>query len=552
VPKKSNNRSPFPALESIESRVMLSSSPKLVMGPALKQSTPATAVIAPGAHAAKSSVRAAVRPTVRTAIPTVAVSPAATGLTGAYFRGVKFKFPVVTRTDGNINFVWGNGAPDPALVGHAFSVRWNGQITPQFSEKYTFTTLSDDGVRLWIGGQLVIGDWSDHTVTADRGSIVLQAGQAYDFRLDYFENGDPPAVIRLSWASPSQSKQVVPPSAFTTIGTVDLAASPPPAPAPVPAPPAPTPPDAPTNLAASAVSQTQIRLNWSDVAAESGFVVERSADGSTGWATIATIAAGQTQFDDIGLTASTAYFYRVHATSDAGVSTPSNVATATTATPPPPAPRIVYGLTNGGNIEKINTATASTTEIGTLLFGTAAADRDPTSGKFYYVEQNTSTPQVAVWDPATKTNSLIARISLSESVLRAAFRADGTLFITAGNGDLYTINTITGAPTLVGTITSGGSQLATSTGDMAFTADGRLYLDTEGKLYSVNTVTLNASYLGTTGTVGKVQIAFGSDGLLYGTVSTGDLYLIDLTTGAAKLIGDTGVFDIGDLASAAA
>ena len=73
--------------------------------------------------------------------------------------------------------------------------------------------------------------------------------------------------------------------------------------------------------------------------------------------------------------------------------------------------------------------------------------------------------------------------------------ADGTFFITAGNGDLYTINLITGAPTFVGTITANGSQLTTSTGDMAFAPDGRLYLDTEGLLYRIDTTSLDATYL---------------------------------------------------------
>ena len=51
---------------------------------------------------------------------------------------------------------------------------------------------------------------------------------------------------------------------------------------------APIPPAAPTGLAATADSATQITLNWTDNASdETGFKIERSPDGSTGWTQIA-------------------------------------------------------------------------------------------------------------------------------------------------------------------------------------------------------------------------------------------------------------------------
>ena len=57
-----------------------------------------------------------------------------------------------------MNFTWPSGSPDPS-IGQLFSTRWVGQVEPQFSETYTFYTLIDNGVRLWVGGQLVIDDW---------------------------------------------------------------------------------------------------------------------------------------------------------------------------------------------------------------------------------------------------------------------------------------------------------------------------------------------------------------------------------------------------------
>ncbi len=53
------------------------------------------------------------------------------------------------------NGTWGSGTPDPMLLGKdTFSVRWTGQVQPQFSEDYTFALTADDGCSLWINGQL--------------------------------------------------------------------------------------------------------------------------------------------------------------------------------------------------------------------------------------------------------------------------------------------------------------------------------------------------------------------------------------------------------------
>ncbi len=51
--------------------------------------------------------------------------------------------------------IWNSGTPDANLIQpDSFSVRWTGQVQPQFSENYTFTVVADDGCSLWINGQL--------------------------------------------------------------------------------------------------------------------------------------------------------------------------------------------------------------------------------------------------------------------------------------------------------------------------------------------------------------------------------------------------------------
>lgn len=82
-------------------------------------------------------------------------------------------------------------------------------MIPRYSETYTFYTQSDDGVRLWVNGQLLINNWTYHGWTENSGTITLQAQQRYDIKMEYFQ-GCCGAVAALSWSSPSQAKEVIP------------------------------------------------------------------------------------------------------------------------------------------------------------------------------------------------------------------------------------------------------------------------------------------------------------------------------------------------------
>lgn len=136
------------------------------------------------------------------------------GLLGEYYNDRTLSGWEFNRLDSTVDFDWGSGSPD-ASVGGTFSVRWTGQVTPQYSETYTLYTVSDDGIRLWVNGQLLIDHWDDHSATEDSGTIALQAGQRYDIKVEYYErNGS--ATARLLWSSPSLPKEVVPASRLST------------------------------------------------------------------------------------------------------------------------------------------------------------------------------------------------------------------------------------------------------------------------------------------------------------------------------------------------
>ena len=92
-------------------------------------------------------------------------------------------------------------------------------------------------------------------------------------------------------------------------------------------------PAAPSNLSATAISNSQVNLAWTDNATnESGYVIEDSTDGVT-FAQVGTAPVNATAFQVENLQASTAYIFRVRAVNSLGSSTPSNLAAVTTLAP---------------------------------------------------------------------------------------------------------------------------------------------------------------------------------------------------------------------------
>jgi spore germination protein YaaH len=126
-------------------------------------------------------------------------------------------------------------------------------------------------------------------------------------------------------------------------------------------------PNPPSGLAAISASWSTANLTWVDNATdESGFKIERcagsasSCDGSpANYAEIAQVATNVTSFEDIGLSASSTYAYRVRAFNSGGNSSYSNSSDVTTAATEPlpepsgstliPAGAIWRYLDNGSN-----------------------------------------------------------------------------------------------------------------------------------------------------------------------------------------------------------
>jgi len=76
----------------------------------------------------------------------------------------------------------------------------------------------------------------------------------------------------------------------------------------------------PTDLAATAISSSQIDLSWTDGAGNaSSFEIERSADGSSGWSNIGSVDPEIEAYSDTGLASATTWYYRVGAFTTGGI-----------------------------------------------------------------------------------------------------------------------------------------------------------------------------------------------------------------------------------------
>lgn len=103
-----------------------------------------------------------------------------------YFNNINLQgTPALVRKDPDINFEWGVGSPGNGIGNDNFSVRWT-KSDIFLAGNYKFTTITDDGVRLFIDNQLVIDKWQEQGSIPYSVSLDLSAGQ-HEIRMEYFD-----------------------------------------------------------------------------------------------------------------------------------------------------------------------------------------------------------------------------------------------------------------------------------------------------------------------------------------------------------------------------
>lgn len=93
----------------------------------------------------------------------------------------------------------------PGISTENFACRWDAYFQATSTGNYFFQTASDDGVKLWINGSLVLQNWKGHPLTNDRSlAIWMQKGKVYKLQI-YFYNALGPYNILLQYKSPDMN-----------------------------------------------------------------------------------------------------------------------------------------------------------------------------------------------------------------------------------------------------------------------------------------------------------------------------------------------------------
>ncbi|MEZ0228266.1 MAG: Ig-like domain-containing protein, partial [Planctomycetota bacterium] len=154
---------------------------------------------------------------VKSIIPRTVVTTAGgtQGFDVTYYDNMDFTGTTVVRVDPEINFDFGNGSPDGRIGVDTFSARWTATLKIATAGAYTFYPTTDDGVRLYVDGNLVIDKFIDQGPTEYPATVNLTAGN-HTIRMDYYENGGG-ASAQLRWSSPALGGAMTYTQAATTL-----------------------------------------------------------------------------------------------------------------------------------------------------------------------------------------------------------------------------------------------------------------------------------------------------------------------------------------------
>ena len=146
------------------------------------------------------------------------------GFGAQYFEGTSFNRFVLTDVNETVDFDWARGQPRPELPDDEFSIRWNGVFTAPHdngTNDYRFTVSTNDGVRMYVNGQLVIDDWSPHPTETFTYERAMAAGEQINLTIEYFE-GSGSAVARYSATNLTTGENL---STATTMATPEPSTS---------------------------------------------------------------------------------------------------------------------------------------------------------------------------------------------------------------------------------------------------------------------------------------------------------------------------------------
>jgi LysM repeat protein len=104
--------------------------------------------------------------------------------------------PVIVRDDYDVRFNWYGGSPGEGLPDDRFSVRWERNVYFDGSV-YHFEATVDDGVRVYVGENLVIDSWREQPSTTYTADVQPPKG-VHKVTVEYYEESNM-ASVQVKW-----------------------------------------------------------------------------------------------------------------------------------------------------------------------------------------------------------------------------------------------------------------------------------------------------------------------------------------------------------------
>ncbi|MCU0734245.1 MAG: neuraminidase-like domain-containing protein, partial [Methylotetracoccus sp.] len=123
------------------------------------------------------------------------------GLTAAYFGNENWNGLSEIRLDPVVDFRWD--------ARHGFSVRWEGTLLADRTQRYLFHLRAGGSATLTLDGNLLIEQQEDSMPVEYAEAVDLEAGRHYNLKLEY-ANHTAQALIELRWSGPAIPAEIVP------------------------------------------------------------------------------------------------------------------------------------------------------------------------------------------------------------------------------------------------------------------------------------------------------------------------------------------------------
>lgn len=107
------------------------------------------------------------------------------------------------RSDSQIDLQWDEAQPAAGIPIKSATARWSGVLVPPVSGEYLLGVVAEGAVRLHLDGKAVIDSWRKDPERPLSTTLTLEAGRAYDLKLDYAQT-TAKGRIQFGWIAPGQ------------------------------------------------------------------------------------------------------------------------------------------------------------------------------------------------------------------------------------------------------------------------------------------------------------------------------------------------------------